>query len=80
MLLIRLLILREFPNKPKSASHVLLKIFDIMGTERSQLVNEDKPAGEYSHDFFYLSLEIGVNFYTLQKQGKISVKRIIVIR
>ncbi len=66
--------------KLERASHVSLKIFDIMGTERSQLVDEYKPAGEYSYDFHNLSLETGVYFYTLQTQGEISVKRMIVIR
>lgn len=51
-----------------------------MGTERSQLVDEYRPAGEYSHDFLNLSLEISVYLYTLQTQGEILVKRMIVIR
>ncbi|WP_188764742.1 family 10 glycosylhydrolase [Emticicia aquatilis] len=66
--------------KLERASHVSLKIFDIMGTERSRLVDEYKSAGEYSYDFHNLNLETGVYFYSLQTQGGITVKRMIVIR
>ena len=66
--------------KLDKASHVSIKIFDITGFERSRLVDEFKSAGEYSYDFYNLNLETGVYFYTLQTQGNISVKRIIVIR
>lgn len=66
--------------KLERASHVTLKIFDIMGTERNRLVDEYKSAGEYSHDFHNLNLETGVYFYSLQTQGGISVKRMIVVR
>ena len=66
--------------KLEKASHVSIKIFDITGFERGRLVDEYKSAGEYSYDFYNLNLETGVYFYTLQTQGSISVKRMIVIR
>jgi len=66
--------------KLERASHVSLRILDIMGTERHRLVDEYQTEGEYSYDFHNLNLETGVYFYTLQTRSAISVKRMIVIR
>ncbi len=48
---------------------VILKIFDILGREVTTLVNEEKPAGEYSVDFNASSvnhqISSGVYFYSI---------------
>lgn len=44
---------------------VSIKVFDIFGKEIADLVNEYKPAGEYSVSFNGSSLASGVYFYTI---------------
>ena len=47
-------------------SHVMLKIYDMIGNEISELVNEDKSAGNYSIDFNASNLASGIYFYSLE--------------
>jgi hypothetical protein len=48
------------------ASHVSLKIFDLLGREVAALVNEEKRAGSYEVTFDGKNLSSGVYFYRLQ--------------
>jgi hypothetical protein len=47
------------------ASHVVLKVYDILGREVTTLVNEIKTAGYYSVTFNASSLSSGIYFYRI---------------
>ena len=47
-------------------SQVLLKIFNSIGEQVAQLVNEEKPAGRYEVEFNATGLSSGIYFYRLQ--------------
>ncbi len=47
-------------------SHVILKIYDILGREVSTLVNEEKPVGIYEVTWNAVDLTSGVYFYQLK--------------
>lgn len=49
-----------------SASHVTLKVFDLLGREVSALVNKDQPAGRYSVMFNAGSHASGMYIYRLE--------------
>ena len=55
----------SIPNE----SFVSLKIFNSLGEEVEELVNETKPAGKYSIDFNASELTSGVYFYRLRTKG-----------
>jgi predicted esterase len=59
---------------------VTLKIYDVLGRGVATLVNEEKPAGEYSIKFDSADLSSGVYFYKLTA-GKFSqTKKMILMR
>ncbi len=59
---------------------VSLKVYDVLGNEVVTLVNEEKPAGQYSTRFDARNIASGVYFYTL-KTGAASVcKKMIVLK
>jgi hypothetical protein len=57
------------------ASHVTLKIYDVIGSEVATLVNEIKAAGNYNLDFNASSLASGVYYYKLQAGDFVQNKR-----
>ena len=61
---------------------VTLKIYDVMGRHVCTLVNEDKPAGEYSVNFDSkkYNLSSGIYFYRLVTGGYSLVKKMILIK
>lgn len=63
-----------------SDSHVLIKVYDILGNEIETLINEEKPAGTYKIEFDASSLSSGVYFYRLQTDLFKEVKKMILIR
>lgn len=62
--------------------NVELKIYDITGREVASLVNEYKPAGNYSYKFdaAELNLSSGVYFYRLNAGEYFSVKKMILMK
>ncbi|MHB9013489.1 MAG: T9SS type A sorting domain-containing protein, partial [Ignavibacteriaceae bacterium] len=50
---------------PKS-SFVTIKVYDVIGREVAVLVNEEKPAGDYSIIFNASNLASGIYFYKMQ--------------
>ena len=74
---------------PKS-SLITLKVYDILGKEVATLVNEEKPAGNYSIQFIAENLSSGIYFYKLsvsafpsqdrQAGNYFSVKKMILIK
>jgi hypothetical protein len=49
---------------------VSLRVYDILGNEVAELVNEQKSAGTYKVNFTAENLSSGVYFYTLEAGGK----------
>ena len=64
---------------PKT-SHGKLNIYDILGREVANLVNETKPAGYYSIVYNARNLTSGVYFYRVQADNFTSVKKMILIK
>ncbi len=66
-------ILYDLPEQ----SHVSLDVYDILGRKVKTLVNEVKPAGEYSVMFDGSSIASGVYFYRIQANNYTSVKKLL---
>lgn len=64
----------------KDAGLVQLKVYDILGKEVENLVNENKEAGNYSVDFDASELPSGVYIYQLQSNSFISSKKMVLIK
>jgi len=64
---------------PKSG-FVTMKVYDMLGREVVNLVNENKSAGEYSVDFNASSLTSGVYFYRLEVNGFIDTKKMMLLK
>ncbi|MFI5406804.1 MAG: SBBP repeat-containing protein, partial [Nitrososphaerales archaeon] len=69
-------IIFSIPN----SEHVLLKVYNILGTEVTTLVNEKKLAGKYEVEFNAFGLSSGVYFYTLQTGSYSQTKKLILLR
>lgn len=63
-----------------SEEHVSLKIYDIMGGEVAELVNEDQAAGTYSLDFDASSLASGMYFYKISAGNFVSTKKMVLLK
>ena len=61
-------------------SRVSLKVFDLLGREVADLVNEVKSAGEYSVNFDASELSSGVYIYQLQVGNQVYSKRMTLIK
>lgn len=59
---------------------VKLKVYDVLGKEVMTLVNEQRPAGNYSVEFNASNLSSGAYFYRIEAGEFIDVKRMIVIK
>ncbi len=66
----------SLPRKSK----VLLKVYDILGKEVAELVNEEKPAGEYTVQFNGANLASGVYFYRISTGNFTNVKKLILMK
>lgn len=60
--------------------YVSLKIYDVLGREVKELVNEIKSPGFYSADFNATELSSGIYFYRVECNGFSDVKRMILIK
>ena len=63
-----------------AAGNVVLKVYDILGTEVATLVNEVKPAGEYVSRFNAEHLASGLYLYTLKSGNSIQSKKMLLIK
>jgi hypothetical protein len=59
---------------------VSLKIYDVLGREVKQLVNEVKNPGIYSVDFNGTEFSSGVYFYKIESNGFTDVKKMLMIK
>jgi len=62
-----------------------LKIYDVLGNEVAELVNEKQNAGSYSVEFDGSGIASGVYFYKLDVKGKdgndfVMTKRMILLK
>jgi hypothetical protein len=64
------------------AGFVSLKIFDINGKEIANLVNENLNPGEYNYELQISNYEFssGVYFYSLQSEGRMITKSMVVLK
>lgn len=64
------------------AGHVSLKVFNVLGNEVADLVDENKPAGTFESSFSLsnLSLTSGVYFYTLRSGNYFETKKMVVVK
>ncbi|MDE3057337.1 MAG: VCBS repeat-containing protein [Bacteroidota bacterium] len=69
-------ILYELPKQ----SHVVLEVYDILGRRVETLVDEEKPAGEYSVVFNGGSLASGVYIYRMRADNFTSVKKLLLVK
>jgi hypothetical protein len=61
-------------------SNVSLKIFNVLGKEVAELVNESKSAGNYSINFNASGLSSGVYFYQLTTANFTATKKFILMK
>lgn len=63
-----------------AAGRVVLKIFNILGSEVATLIDENKPAGEHSVEFDAGTLPSGYYIYQIKSNGFESAKKMLLIR
>ena len=63
-----------------SAELVSLKVYDALGKEATNLVNENLPAGSYSVDFNASDLSSGIYFYKLSTNNFVKIKKMMLIK
>ena len=66
----------SIPNDEK----VVLKVYDIIGSEITTLVNEEKAAGKYEVNFDASSLSSGVYIYKIQAGSFVSSKKMLLLK
>ena len=57
------------------SSHVIIKVFDVLGNEIESLVNEEKPVGTYEVTWYAENLPSGVYFYQLKAGDYMNTKK-----
>ena len=83
-------LLQNYPNpfNPSSkisysiaeSGRVLLQVYDVLGREIANLVNEEKPAGKYEVIFNVNDLASGIYFYRLQSGKFVETKKMILLK
>jgi photosystem II stability/assembly factor-like uncharacterized protein len=66
----------------KENTHVILKIFDMLGREVSTLLDEEKPAGTYTINFdaAKAGLSSGTYFYTIKAGNFVQTKKMLLLK
>jgi len=60
--------------------HTSLVVYNLLGEERAQLINEDILPGNYSIEFDGSNLSSGIYFYKLETENFIKVKKMILMK
>lgn len=63
-----------------SSGHVSLKVYDILGNEVANLVNENQSTGNYEVNFNASGLTSGIYFYQLNSGGFTQVNKMMLIK
>ena len=61
-------------------SNVVLKVFDLLGSEIATLVNEEKPAGSYEIEFTGANLPSGIYCYQLSSGNFVETKKMVLLK
>ena len=59
---------------------VSLKVYDVLGKEVANLVNEVKAAGSYTVEFNGASLSSGIYYYRIESGSFVNVKKMVLIK
>jgi hypothetical protein len=59
---------------------VTLKVYDALGQEVAELVNQNMNVGEYAYDFNASSLSSGIYFYTLRGENFVQTKKMLLVK
>ncbi|MGE5436533.1 MAG: YCF48-related protein [Syntrophothermus sp.] len=59
---------------------VTIKVYNVLGKEIIQLVNEEKPSGEYEVEFDGSSLSSGIYFYQIQSGEFLDTKKMVLMK
>ena len=70
----------EIGYQLSAASHVTLKVFDVLGREITTLVNRRQDAGYYRVTFDAGRFSSGVYFYVLNAGGKLFVEKMVLVK
>jgi hypothetical protein len=62
------------------APSVRLIIYDVLGNEIAELVNEEKPAGTFEVEWSASGVPSGVYFYQLKTEGYVETKKMILMK
>jgi hypothetical protein len=63
-----------------TAGFVKLKVFDLLGREVANLVNEKLSAGSYKYDFNASALPSGIYFYKLETENFSETRKMVLIK
>ncbi len=63
-----------------NTGNVTMKIYDLLGREIMTLVNQSKPAGNYTVDFDASQLSSGVYIYQLRSGNSLLTKKMMVVK
>lgn len=61
-------------------SNVLIKVYDILGSEVTTLVNEEMDAGWYENNFNAAGLSSGVYLFRMEAGNYVNTKKMILLR
>jgi len=59
---------------------VTLKVYDVLGSEITTLINEEKPAGSYDVEFNASQYPSGIYFYRLQAGSFVETKKMVLMK
>ncbi|TSC52578.1 MAG: fibronectin type III domain-containing protein [Parcubacteria group bacterium LiPW_41] len=62
------------------STRIELSVFDMLGREIAVLVNEEKPAGEYSVKFDASTYASGIYFYKLKTDNNLITKKMLLLK
>ena len=62
------------------SSHVSLVVYDVLGNQVVTIVNEVKPAGNYSVNFVAANLASGIYFYKIKAGNYVQTKKLIIVK
>ena len=64
----------------RNTSRVLLRVYDVLGSEITTLVNEEQSAGSYTVNFSGEGLQSGIYFYRIDTGAFSEVKKMILLK
>ncbi len=59
---------------------VTIKVYDVLGSEVSTLLNEEKPVGSFKVEFDATNLSSGIYFYRLQAGAFVETKKMVLLK